>query len=609
MVEISADELKEAYLISFKGSGFSKHEVEKVDYSIDLMIVSVLELRVVLSTLQFLNPEQTREFLNKVLEQNPFLNSIFQVWFAYCYKSDEKPEISNITFEDIPGIMEQFYAEIQRLKNLKKHLVDFYYRVSFLKDTYEGKEWDYANYNPIVTNNESLQNYITRGQQIFQTNDVNLQWIFDVFVQIESLRFGLNGMLADSTDPFPFVFVCCSSGTGKTQLPFCFPKEYPVFYFLFNWFGHLSNISDQSIYKNFGNLSEALRLCVERDLKNVPLANEDLTTSGLQVNVPLYTAGFIVELLKKYLDHADNENSIKFIAEQTAFDFEPILWLNAKKTIESFRTNSNDKTWTGKRIDHLPVIFIDETTVAGDASVRHFLFLRSLLRIIEVIPVFMGTNFNVSNLLSRNIYRSSRPSNIVYRLFLIYKLPPIAENVLAEEFEKIHNLNPGGRQDIDDFLSTIFEFLKKERPWFAFKIIDYLKLIFQAIHEAKDNNKFSWNGTYIDLTPKNIFENAIEKLFTNFKIFKTRKSQEMEFNFSHSCYFSAKNRTLQRDRKDNGDSDDDFPFFSDLRNIHCHISFLQPPTDCVDYEWKNAEGHENETYFRLFDIARQVKSK
>jgi hypothetical protein len=51
MVEISADELREAYLISFKGSDFSKLEAEKVDYSIDLMIVSVLKLRVVFSTL------------------------------------------------------------------------------------------------------------------------------------------------------------------------------------------------------------------------------------------------------------------------------------------------------------------------------------------------------------------------------------------------------------------------------------------------------------------------------------------------------------------------------------------------------------------------------
>jgi hypothetical protein len=121
-------------------------------------------------------------------------------------------------------------------------------------------------------------------------------------------------MLADSADPFPFLLVCCSSGTGKTQLPCCFPKEYPILYFLFNSFGHPSNTSDQSIYDNFSSLTQALRLCVERDLQNVPWANEDITTSGLQVNVPLYTAGFIVELLKKYLDHADNENSIKFIA-------------------------------------------------------------------------------------------------------------------------------------------------------------------------------------------------------------------------------------------------------------------------------------------------------
>jgi hypothetical protein len=95
--------------------------------------------------------------LNKVLETKPFLDSIFQVWFANCYKSDERPEISNITVEDIPGIIEQFYAEIKRLKNLKQLLVDFYYCLSFLKnEEEEGKERKYAKYKPTISNNESL---------------------------------------------------------------------------------------------------------------------------------------------------------------------------------------------------------------------------------------------------------------------------------------------------------------------------------------------------------------------------------------------------------------------------------------------------------------------
>jgi hypothetical protein len=93
-------------------------------------------------------------------------------------------------------------------------------------------------------------------------------------------------------------------------------------------------------------------------------------------------------------------------------------------------------------------------------------------------------------------------------MFLIYKLPSIAENVLADEFGQLCGLVPEGRRDIADFLSTISCFLKKERSWFALEIVYCLKSIFQTADNTKCNS-FSCYQTY--LTPKYIFEMLLER--------------------------------------------------------------------------------------------------
>ena len=82
-----------------------------------------------------------------------------------------------------------------------------------------------------------IQQYVERGRMMFENRRYpdHLKYIIKIFKKI-----GKSDLSVEETDiskpPIhPFVIVCCSSGTGKTQLPFCLPAKYPVFYFLFSW--------------------------------------------------------------------------------------------------------------------------------------------------------------------------------------------------------------------------------------------------------------------------------------------------------------------------------------------------------------------------------------
>ena len=437
-------------------------------------------------------------------------------------------------------IISKLELEVLRLKDLKATLIQNHSSVLF--------DAGQAIYRPKIKIDPSLQEYSQRGFHINLANHRHLQFIKDVFYRIENYYFGVKNQCADLGQPFPFTFIGCSSGTGKTQLPFCFSRDYPVFYFLFNSFRDDSGRFQQLIYSNFKSLSDALRLCIDRDLKNIDLSSKELTTTNIKVVKPLYTAGFVVKLLEEYWEYWKQSTeeyfwaeSINFIARQQSFSFKPMLWFDAKNRINHLCGRSEKGNQFENTFKHLPIVFIDETVVEV-RNPDNFLYLRSLLRIIGVIPVFMGTNFNASNFLSQNSFDiDSRPESPIYRLYLVYKLPPISEEALLTEFNTIYNLFSPERTELKTFLDRILDFLKAERPWFAFKIIYHLKRVFRNVV----GTDFSFQNENLPLTPKNIFEYVLGNLFTDFRAVKGEGGKLAEFNYSHSSFFAAKNRLLK----------------------------------------------------------------
>ena len=582
MSELSAKELEEIYTLTFKNiPDFTDNDASRIlrisDELTDLISKLTVSLNGNWKTLRMLSFQQSFQIsITNYLEESPNMLIAFTVWFEKGYFPVSKPDLSHIQLQHLPDIISKLEIEVLRLKDLEATLIKNHSSVIF--------DADQAIYRPEIEIDPSLQEYSQRGFQINEENHTHLQFIKDAFHQIECRDFAFQDMQADSGQPFPFTFICCSSGTGKTQLPFCFSRDYPVFYFLFNSFRDDNGQFQQFIYSNFKSLSDALRLCIDRDLKIINLPRKEyITTAKVKSGKPLYTPSFIVKLLEEYWDYWKQTpkeyswaESINFIARQESFTFKPISYSEAKNRINLLCNPTKKENQLENAFQHLPIVFIDETVVKV-TNPNNFLYLRSLLRIIGVIPVFMGTNFNASNFLSQKSFDTgSREPRPTYRLYLVYKLPPISKAALLTEFNTISELVPPEKTEITDFLNKVHVFLKAERPWFAFTIIAELKKVFESVV----GNNFSCENGMVPLTTKNIFVQILRKLFTDFRAVKGRGNKAAEFNYSHSSFFAAKNRMLktERDKKEFG-PDNDHPFISDLRHINRHMSFLQPPAD------------------------------
>jgi hypothetical protein len=100
------------------------------------------------------------------------------------------------------------------------------------------------------------------------------------------------------TKEFPFIFVCASSGTGKTQLPFSL--NIPLLY-LINNKRILQTAEDQHqqlIYKNFFNLSRKFIRCVELDRYLIYDKDFSINYSDTFNDCKSMLAGFFVTLFE-----------------------------------------------------------------------------------------------------------------------------------------------------------------------------------------------------------------------------------------------------------------------------------------------------------------------
>jgi len=146
--------------------------------------------------------------------------------------------------------------------------------------------------------------------------------------------------------------------------------------------------------------------------------------------MPFFTLGFIVSIIEKYFSSDRSNSSLDFLARLETFKFESISCSVAKETIRELCEKN--------KVRYTPIIFIDETNLCRDMKpndeiLLSFLFLRTILRLIHVIPVFMGTNFNPANFLLPNTKTNSRLGGKCYRTYVICKLPPVPKSIWKKE--------------------------------------------------------------------------------------------------------------------------------------------------------------------------------
>ena len=519
-------------------------------------------------------------------EVNKFFTLFWGNYGESIMNVNEDTSITKIEVKHIPLLIEKVSFEIERLEQITLKMNLFDNNIFFNNDC-SAEYFSLDNFNSF----ESFNQYVKRGEFIRNDNSQHFQNILTLFSNIDQFKFGIHDNEVSHSEPLPFVFICCSSGTGKTQLPFCFPNDRPVLYFLFNGDKDI-NFNSQSIYKNFEILSKGLYLCLEKDFSMYSLKTENLSvTKFSRITMPLFTAGFLVALLTEYSRNIEipsqNCASISYCIGLIKLKFRSLTWIEARDAI--------DELINAKFGGHHPLIFIDETY---EFNSNDFLYLRTLIRIIHLIPIFMGTKFDMNGFLTEKKYNFSRPKTLSNRLYVIHQLPPISRFFLQDE---LNQLRAGVSADLKvvflSFLDAIGGYLEKERPYFAIQIMQNIK---NQLSSIKNFDR------------KNFFDEMLQLLYIDFYYVK----EPVEFSLSQICFLVAKNnnQTCRRGitswfkqhklcgfkseetemdligkKEVNPENSPKFQF--GIRHVHCHISFLSPPPD---------RRNQNMTYFALF---------
>lgn len=310
----------------------------------------------------------------------------------------------------------------------------------------------------------------------------------------------------------PFVFICASSGTGKTQLPFSINMP---FVYLINNSDMLKSSeqnSNQEIYKIFFDISNIFLNCVIAD-RDVVCESDYKYKRGVDYNSMI--AGFFVTLFsliteyRKGLDKEENWSLSQIKALKLISDPIVINRITVDKAREEIgRMCRNDQNL-------LPLVFLDESQKTSDSNfLRDYKTLRKIIRNIGLIPVFMGTNANLVNFVNNDNTGGSREDQGSVWAYLIYKLAHPSEKFLMDEKQRVletlnnsaNRINSIDKKKFELFTDKIVSLLKYERPFFC--NIVFKELLTKSVERFKDFDACTF------------FEGIILKVFT---IFTTRK--------------------------------------------------------------------------------------
>lgn len=311
-----------------------------------------------------------------------------------------------------------------------------------------------------------------------------------------------------------FIFICASSGTGKTQL--AFSLNIPLLYFNFNSDilkkrDYMDN-KTQTIYKNYWHISEILMRCVKQD---IILQGLDRDNNEINEYMNLFLPSLIYMLCMNILEKKKNKK------------YEEESWLVTELRIngEIHKMSIVEATKKIKDIfkdKQMPVIIFDECQ--RDSSDNQFLlsylYVRRCIKSMGLISIFMGTNANLSNYVNSSKAIGSREGDIGENIdvpwcFLVYKLSPTSKeyiNMMNKKVNKVAGkcVKKESRDSINKMIKFVTGSLKKERPLFA-------KLIYENIITNIENGV---------IKPIEIIEKTIESIVN---IFMSRKKFLMDF--------------------------------------------------------------------------------
>ena len=278
----------------------------------------------------------------------------------------------------------------------------------------------------------------------------------------------------------PSFIVCASSGTGKTQLPFTL--DIPLLYFMLS-------TESQPIYEVFYDISLHFKKLLDADFDNF------YATAGKVINLDKYsldnfilesissssckfhTPGFLIALIENILNLRKNSKNKRDKKEYSELNW-PRLQLMNNNPIPSnpmiitiAKGKINDMCRTNSMDDAefvLPLIFMDEFNVNENTTSEErarYSFYRNLIRACKLIPVLMGTNSQITNMIAAGKGSGCVPSRWAY---VFYKLPSYPDSQLKGKLDKYLSVD-------NKFKELMLELLRKERPLFINAALEELK--------------------------------------------------------------------------------------------------------------------------------------
>ena len=265
----------------------------------------------------------------------------------------------------------------------------------------------------------------------------------------------------------PFVFVCSSSGTGKTNM--AFSLNIPFLYFLY------SLTADQFVYQCFRKQSECLSKYIRQDYAQFASAssNTELAVNADTVSsskLSFMSVGFLVEFITRLMDLIEAFPEINPAELQLS-----IRSLSFKAmTIEEGRLAL--RTLFGSDYYLFPITFDEcsiEIPISGSEDALRFAFLPSLVRCLLCTPIFMGTNAaEAANFRGMSTESGSRSDGTTCWCLVWHRSPGVPIELMTQEFLKIRETLASWKElthsnfPSDSLLDFLEECLLKERPLF-----------------------------------------------------------------------------------------------------------------------------------------------
>ena len=324
----------------------------------------------------------------------------------------------------------------------------------------------------------SLKEYTKISESLSKTEDIKVfeEKMLDLVKKSSNEGFG------------PMVFVCSSSGTGKTNI--ALSLNYPFLYFQYYTKPH------QPIDRCFNEQSNHFMKLITQDLKRYyetpnmdesitsdrgyPFSNDSLTVKKIRKSaVKFNSVGFLVELIRmvkiQYDASPHRTNPAKLQVSIRKIGYKAMTVDEGSLALEEY-FNGEDYFF--------PLIFdrcciqmqdwpSEYTAGCEDVIAREFIFLRSIVRGLLCMPIFVGTNPMAANFLWVSSTMKSFGAEDSSVCCLVWHRPPgVLSNILKDKFAKIRDFVNEWRQrkqylfPSDRLLNFLEKYLSTERPLF-----------------------------------------------------------------------------------------------------------------------------------------------